>query len=116
MSATDPLRGEATLKLNDVDHILVFDWDAVARITDKFGTNANLFHPKTLAGVLEIGLQKHHKGVTAAQILKASPPVVDAIAAFNKAMQRAYFGDKEPPADAAENPLMAGIPTSTPST
>lgn len=116
MSAENPLQGESPLVINGQELTLVYDWAALAKLSKKFGGSPNLFEPETLAGALEIGLVKHHKGVTAKHILEASPPLVDAIAAFNMAMQRAYFGDKGAPKDSGENPLMAAMLTSTAST
>lgn len=109
MSADNPLTGEATLVLKSVPYTLEYDWAALSRLAKKYGGTVNLFEPETLSGALEIGLQKHHAGMTADDVLAASPPVVQAISAFNLAMQRAYFGDKEPPPDAAGNPLIAAM-------
>ncbi len=116
MSAENPLQGESPLVINGTELTLVYDWPALAKLSKKFGGNVNLFEPETLAGALEIGLMKHHKDIKASHILAASPPLIDAIAAFNMAMQRAYFGHKEPPKDADGNPLMAGMLNQTGST
>lgn len=116
MSAENPLQGESPLIIDGRELTLVYDWAALAKLSKKYGGNVNLFEPETLSGALEIGLVKHHPEVTAATILEASPPIIDAISAFNVAMQRAYFGHKEPPKDAAENPLMAGMLNQTNST
>lgn len=113
MSAENPLEGESPLIINGQELTLVYDWAALAKLSKKFGNAPNLFEPETLAAALEIGLKKNHKGVTAAHILEASPPLVDAIAAFNMAMQRAYFGHKGPPKDSGENPLMAAMVTAS---
>lgn len=116
MSDTNPIQGESPLVLNGQPYTLVYDWAALAKLAKRFGKDVNLFEPDTLAGALEIGLKKHHKGITAAHIMEASPPLMDAIAAFNAAMQRSYFGHKEPPQDAGGNPLTAGQNPLIPST
>ncbi len=113
MTTENIIQGESPLVIDGTELTLVYDWPALAKLSKKFGGNVNLFEPDVLAGALEIGLLKHHKDVKASHILAASPPLIDAIAAFNMAMQRAYFGHKEPPKDADGNPLMAGMLTST---
>lgn len=109
MTTENIIQGESPLVIDGKELTLVYDWPALAKLSKKFGGNVNLFEPDVLAGALEIGLLKHHKDVKASHILAASPPLIDAIAAFNMAMQRAYFGHKEPPKDAGANPLMAGM-------
>ena len=110
----NPQQGESPLVIDGKELTLVYDWPALAKLSKKFGGNVNLFEPDVLAGALEIGLFKHHKDVKASHILAASPPLIDAIAAFNMAMQRAYFGNKAPKDEA--NPLMEGMLTPTGST
>ena len=113
MPADNPIAGEVTLEMNGKPYTLVFDWAALAKLSEKYGgSDINLFKPEILCDVLEIGFARRHgndPAVTAAAIYEASPPVIDSISAFNLAMQRAYFGHKEPPPDAAANPLMAAM-------
>lgn len=117
MPADNPIQGEVTLELNGKPYKLVYDWAALAKFSATYkGQDINMFDPDTLCGVLEIGLAKHHSGdpvATAKGIYAASPPVVGAINAFNLAMQRSYFGHKEPPQDAGANPLLAAMQTPT---
>lgn len=103
----NPISGITQIFLDGKEYRLQYTWNAIAAISRKFGDDTNLFDPETLSDVIAIGLHKHHPDMTAADVANASPPIIEAITVVNQALQYAYFGDKEPPAEGALNPLTA---------
>lgn len=108
----NPIAGVTPIMLGGHEYRLQYNWNAIAAISKKFGDHTNLFDPATLSEVVAIGLHKYHPNMTADDVANASPPIIEAIAAVNTALQYAYFGDKGPPADGEENPLAMTLPAS----
>jgi len=76
---------------------LCYDWRALGEIQTKHGATIlkELFsgiNPLIVADLLLIGCKKHHPDMTLDKILDMSPPLVAAIKAVDKALERAYFG------------------------
>lgn len=103
----NPISGVTPIFLGGKEYRLQYTWNAIAAISRKFGDETNLFDPETLSEVIAIGLHKYHPDMTAVDVSDASPPIIEAITVVNQALQYAYFGDKEPPAEGALNPLTA---------
>lgn len=103
----NPITGVTSLPLDGKLFKIVYDWNALAQISRKYGDDANLFDPAILAEIAAIGLQKHHPDMTADRITELSPPIVNVITVVHNALNVAYFGDRGPPVEGAENPLMA---------
>lgn len=101
------ISGVIPISLGGKEYRLQYTWNAITAISRKFGDETNLFDPETLSEVIAIGLHKHHPDMTAVDVADASPPIIEAITVVNQALQYAYFGDKEPPAEGALNPLTA---------
>jgi len=111
--AANPIKGEREVQLDGKTYVIVFDWNALAMLSDEFGlNNMNLRDTRSLAKALAVGLLKHHKdeGLTPERIQDLSPPLVPTIAAVTEAYEFAYFGKDGPPieveADAQGNPQM----------
>lgn len=121
----NPITGATPFVMDGKEYSLHFGWGAIVEISKKFGENTNLFDPGVLSSVLSIGLKKYHGNISPQDVLDASPPVIDAISAVNKALERAYFGDKGAPEDGKANPLtgkatvipsaLSSAPSSSPS-
>ena len=93
----NPYSGEYPVKIQDKDYVLVFDWNAIAKIETSYGRAAlpslfTEFKPDVLAGILEAGFSRHHPELTASKIIELSPPYLPCVQAVDKAMAYAYFG------------------------
>lgn len=77
---------------------LHFDWAALARLKAEVGDIAPHLHhgadPRMLARILAIGLARHHPDIDAAAIEAASPAILPAIAAVDRALRLAYWGSE----------------------
>jgi hypothetical protein len=104
----NPHKGEVSLDLAGTPHVLVFDFDALACLEEKFGED---YRAAILAGLdkgrvsvivptLVIGLKARHPDVTEAAIRKASPPTVPVTTAIIRALNVSTFGPDVPKADA----------------
>ena len=76
---------------------IVYDWLALSEIHTEYGKEIinNLFKaasPEQMAGILAIGLKKHHADMTKEAILELSPPFIPTVAVIDKALAFAYFG------------------------
>lgn len=92
----NPLRGESPLILGGRIYTLCYDWHALAVMAHEAGDSVNLFDPDILATALAIGLSRHHPGFDRDRIFSVSPPIGEAVKAFNGAMTRCYFGHEKP--------------------
>ncbi|QQP94056.1 hypothetical protein IGS68_35180 (plasmid) [Skermanella sp. TT6] len=89
--------------LGDRTFLLDFDWPALSQIYRDYGPTRDLFDPEVLGGIVLIGLKRHHPDVTADTLTAASPPIVQVVAAVDRALRYAYDGvdtAEEPPAPA----------------
>jgi hypothetical protein len=108
-------KGEVSLLLGGKEHIVLYDWNALAKVQAQLGTDfdrklaeaTTQMNVAVLADVLSAGLERHN-AMTADEIKAASPPVMDVVMAIIKAMNIAFHGTttpaKEAKADAEENP------------
>lgn len=98
MTGANAHRGHGNITLAGVDYTLVYDWEALAKIFDAYGEDAiadiqTKPMPKQVAGIIAIGLEHSHAGeLSAADVMKISPPLIDAIAAVADALTKAYYG------------------------
>lgn len=91
--------------------VIRFDWDAIANLKAQFGDNfdqavSDAVQSLDVTAMSEI-LAAGTTAMTAAQIRKASPPVMEAGNAILTALNLAFHGErKAPPAkdDGTENP------------
>lgn len=93
----NPYTGNVELKIRGETYTINFDWDALAKLKaniddEQLSAIMNGQDLTLLAEVLAIGLQKNHKGMTAAKVKQLSPPFVLAVEALNRALQYAYYG------------------------
>jgi hypothetical protein len=104
--------GETTVSLGGRDLVLVYDWRAVSALKVAL-RGADVFEalagndPETLAAIVAIGLQRHHPGMTAAEILDASPPLIRTTHAAVRALNRAFWGAEVPPPADPQTPAAA---------
>jgi hypothetical protein len=102
--------GTADIKIGRQTLTLCFDWRALAAIKTRFGGKMDLgslitgTDPDALAALIAIGLERHHPGWTAERVSDASPPLMPTVAAVEKAINYAYFGQAEPPKAEPANP------------
>ena len=93
--AANPYRGEVEIKMGGEDFILRFDWNALARLREKYGQKYEekvnqAFHVLAVADLAEIaaiGLAGHHEGITPDKVMELSPPVLP----FYRALQEAFL-------------------------
>ena len=106
--------GEVIVDIGDKQMTLVYDWRALAEIKERLGTdgqvNAMNGDINALADLAAIGLMRHHKDVSASDIIDASPPVMPLVAIIDKALSASYFGPGGPPEENPQNP-QTGIMT-----
>ncbi len=104
-------RGEIALDVAGESRLLVFDWNALARLESELGED---FDQKiaqagykmdlgTLAIALAVGFTKHWPEVTAQLITEEAPPVIKTMEVLGKALNLAFYGSEEAP-EAVENP------------
>lgn len=99
--------GEVALDIGGKPHRLVFDWEALSRLQSELGENALAslgfgMEVTALAAFVAAGLQRHHPGVTAEEIIRSAPPLVLTIEAVQKAMEFALWGPDGPPKEESE--------------
>ena len=91
---TNKYLGTVDFPLGEQTFKLVFDWGAIAEVMSKFGKDVfvDLFRasPDEIAEMLAIGLRA--SGITKAEILKLSPPIVPTAQLIDHAITYAYFG------------------------
>ena len=100
-------KGEVTV--NGVG-VLVYDWDAIGRLVDALGADfdtkiseaATALDMKIIATALSIGA-----GVSVDDVMRASPPIRQAMDAINTAFILAFHGHTGVPQNATENPTQA---------
>jgi hypothetical protein len=114
----NPHAGEVVITIGDRTCTLVYDWAAIASLTDAFGKEfdqtlseaMDKLDTVVLARALEIGLQKHHPGeLDAAAIMQASPPLVSVNSAISEALTRAFWGAEKPQERSPANPPIARL-------
>lgn len=99
--AENPIAGTVPVVLKGKEYLLQFTWGAVAQVITEYGEDRDLLNPTVLSNVCAIGLQAHHPGATAADVLDGAP-ISKVMAAVTRALHVAYFGEQEAPADAAD--------------
>lgn len=95
------MKAETTFSLGEKDCVLVYDWDAILLLEEKFGydkmgdviSSANI---SQLADIMECGLKRHNPEIKAEDIFNQSPPIVECRKAVDKALALAYFGTTNP--------------------
>lgn len=102
MVVTNSYAGEYPVKIGDSYFVLVYDWSALAKVQAvyskiKIAELFTDFNPDILAGLMEIGLYKHHPEWTAEKIKEASPAYMPCVIAVDKAFACAYFGTDTAP-------------------
>lgn len=107
---TNPYKGEATVEIGGKRLALRFTWDTIARIKNELGADALGIvlggdSPEVMAKLLALALQEAKPGITAADIMKASPPYVPTIQAIKTASDLFYWGPAGAPDDLPQNPL-----------
>jgi hypothetical protein len=105
----NPYKGEASVEIDGKRLPLRFTWDVIARIKNELGADALGLvlggdSPEVMAKLLALALQEARPGITAAEVMKASPPYVPTIQAIKKASDLFYWGPDGAP-DLPENPL-----------
>lgn len=98
---TNPNKGEVTLKINNSDYDLCYDWSAIGELRSSFSDEAlqeivNGSNIDGIAKVLSIGFKKKHPEMTVEKIMEMSPPFILAVQAIDQALTVAYFGASEP--------------------
>lgn len=117
MSRGNPHRGEVYVEIAGQEMRLRYDWDAVARLKAQFGEAFELrvadairtWDVDTLAELLSIGLRHDHPEATPDAIKAASPPLGPCQQAITEALNLAFHGQREAPADPPENPPQAAV-------
>lgn len=101
-----PITGETPIDLGSLGRCtLRYDWRAQAQLqplVDGCDLAAVLAgrDPDRLAAIVAAGLRRHHPGISAEQVLDASPPLMPVATAVVQALNRARFGrDTPPPSD-----------------
>ena len=114
----NPHAGEVTITIGGRPYTLVYDWTAIATLTDAFGKEfdsvlgeaMDKLDTAILARALEIGLRKHHPGnLDAAAIMQASPPLISVNSAISEALTRAFWGAEKPQERSPSNPPIARL-------
>lgn len=99
---TNIYKGECSLNIHGTEYTLVYDWAALSVLKSKY-TDSDLSDVATgqnldiIADVIAIGLQKHHKGITAKDIMDLSPPLISTITTLGTALNISYYGAPEAP-------------------
>lgn len=98
----NPYKGEVKLEIYGEAFTVVYDWNDLAIIKQKYELNIfdELFQklsPEVLADVLSAGLIKHHPQMTPEAVFVLSPPIILCIEAINKAVSYAFFAKEAPP-------------------
>lgn len=93
--------GEYPLTIKGDEYTVVFDYAALAALQSNYDADVieNLsvkIDPMIFAGVLAIGLKRHHPKMTEKKVIELSPPLVPASNAVSQALNYAYFGADEP--------------------
>lgn len=110
--------GEVTITIGGRPYTLVYDWAAIASLTDAFenefdsvlGEAMDKLDTAVLARALEIGLRKHHPGeLNAAAIMQVSPPLVSVNSAISEALTRAFWGAEKQQERSPANPPTARL-------
>lgn len=108
--------GDVEIVLSGKVHTLKIDWAAIARLKTEMGdgvlkTMLDSPDPAVLSKITAIALDHHHTGVTADDIMKASPPMYPLIKALDQALAYTYFGTqgvdeskKNPPPNPMKSP------------
>jgi len=95
---------EVSITMGDKEHTIVFDWAALSTLKSAF-TDKQLDGVisgqdiEIMGEVMAIGLQRHHKGITAQEVVDLSPPLVIAVEALDKALTFAYYGKDGAPVE-----------------
>ena len=97
----NPHKGEVPLYINGTAYTLMFDWAALSKLKNAFNDEQidaviNGRDVVLLAEMIAIGLQRHHEGITADEVVTLSPPLVPTVEALDKALTYAYFGPDNP--------------------
>ncbi len=98
--------GDVEVDIGGKKYRLRYDWKAISEVQAQFGTGniSSLFSqasPDFVAGMLLIGLRRHHPDLTKEQLFEASPPISDTLKKIDLALNIAMFGPKTAPAGAA---------------
>lgn len=93
------ITGDVEFNMGGKAYVLNFDWAALNSLKSKYNDdqltevlNGNMGDIQIIAEVLADGLKKHHKDITPADVIKASPPLVPTIQALDRALSIAYWG------------------------
>ncbi len=107
--------GEATLTLDGKEYILVYDWDAIARLQSSLGKDFDQkiaqasidVNLEVIAQTLSIALIKRNP-LTVEEIKALSPPILEVTSALGRALNLAFYGketlEQEVAAQQPENP------------
>lgn len=89
-------KGCVPLKIGSVDGVLVYDWTALSTLkasyTDEQLQNLPKLPVDAIIGILLAGFQKHSPEITQAEIIEASPPLMEVYTAIDSALLYAYHG------------------------
>jgi hypothetical protein len=104
----NPLNAEVIVSLKGKEYTLCYDWEALNKVRAHFKDDSVLdrlhgVNPEGIAKILEFGLAKHHKEITAKEIIKLSPPLFKVIEAVGEAVTLSYFGEDVPEELKGEN-------------
>lgn len=108
-------RGETLLEMGGQTRTLRYSWSAILALRTEFGDGFDSALTEAMVGMdlervataLAIGLQEDWPGVTASDIMQASPAVSPALNALSLALGRALHGPEGAPPERPENPLRA---------
>lgn len=113
--AVNAYKGEATVDLGGVSHVLRFDWEGFAILREQLGDTFEVetaqalakFDLSYVAKVLAVGLRESCPGITPEEIMKAAPPIGPVAEAISLAYRRTWWGPAgKPPEEPKPNPLM----------
>ena len=99
-------RGDVQIKLGGSSYSLRYDWAAIGELIREYGdqfdsvvaTASANYDVDVVATTLAIGLKRCHPDVfTKEEIMKHSPPLIDAVAAVNDSIMMAFYGSTELP-------------------
>lgn len=98
-------KGEVTLEIAGEPRVLVFDWDALARLSEELGTDFDTkiaqagydLDLSVLAVALTVGFRREWPEATPEIIKRSGPPLVKVVEALGQALNLAFYGSREAP-------------------
>lgn len=89
--------GEVAVNIGGKPYKLLFDWAAIAKLHTKFGAEnmeglVRQSNISDLAEIVAIGLERHHPEMSADDVMKASPAILEVQASLDWALSVAYLG------------------------